>query len=80
VQFSGEVFNSAVSKHVPGVRVYLRGEKQTFSALTDGQGRFIFENIPPGVYEAAADVPLSAGPIKIDLTQAWCAHRTFLVK
>jgi hypothetical protein len=69
-RFSGEMFNRAASKYVPGVRVYLSGEKQTFSTMSDDQGRFVIENVPPGVYQVAADVPLSGGPIKIDLTQA----------
>jgi len=79
-RFDGEVFNTKERRHVAGVRVYLRGEKQTFSSTTDSDGLFAFENLAPGNYEAAAILPQGGGPIKVDLTQAWCSHVVFVVK
>jgi len=79
LHFSGQVFGRSTSKYVAGARVYLRGEK-TFSAVTDSQGRFLINDVPPGVYEAASDVPMDRGPLQIDLTKSWCAVRTLIVK
>jgi len=78
--FSGEVFNSSTAKFLAGVRVYLRGEQQTLSAVTDDRGRFVIENVAPGVYEAAADVIGFQGPVKVDLTRSWCGQRMLRVK
>ena len=77
--FSGQVFNRSTSKYVAGVRVNLRGD-ETFSAVSDSQGRFLIDNVLPGVYEAATDLPMDAGPLRIDLTKSWCAERTLIVK
>jgi len=77
--FSGRVFDRSTSKYVPGVRVNLRGDK-TFSAVSDNEGRFLIDNVPPGVYEAATELPMDAGPLQIDLTKSWCAERTLFVK
>ncbi|HEV3332496.1 MAG TPA: carboxypeptidase-like regulatory domain-containing protein [Bryobacteraceae bacterium] len=74
----GEVFDrTAVPQYAPGVRVVLRGEHQTLTAVTDNAGRFAFENLPPGIYEASGPVPLPARPVRIDLTHAWCWHVIF---
>jgi hypothetical protein len=77
--FSGQAFNRSTSQYVAGVRVNLRGEK-TFSAVSDSQGRFLIDNVPPGVYEAATELPMNGAPLKIDLTKSWCAERTLIVK
>ena len=77
--FSGQVFNRSTSQYVAGVRVNLRGEK-TFSAVSDSQGRFLIDDVPPGVYEADTELPMNAGPLQIDLTKSWCAERTLIVK
>jgi hypothetical protein len=77
--FSGRVFDRSTSKYVAGVRVNLRGEK-AFSAVSDSQGRFLIDNVPPGVYQAATDLPMDAEPLQIDLTKSWCAERTLVVK
>jgi hypothetical protein len=77
--FSGQVFNRSTSKYVAGVRVILRGEK-TLSAVSDSQGHFLIDNVPPGVYEAATDLPMYGVPLQIDLTKSWCAERLFVVK
>jgi hypothetical protein len=77
--FSGQVFNRSTSKYVAGVHVYLQGEK-TFSAVSDRQGRFLIDNVPPGVYVAATDLPMEREPLRIDLTKSWCAERTLVVK
>ena len=66
-------------KYVGGVHVYLQGEK-TFFAVSDGQGRFVIDNVPPGVYLAATDLPMDREPLRIDLTKSWCAERTLFVK
>jgi hypothetical protein len=79
VHFSGQVFNRSTSKYVAGVQVSLRGEK-TFSAVSDNQGHFLIDNVPPGVYEAATDLPMDRVPLQIDLTKSWCAERTLIVK
>ena len=47
----------------------LRGEN-TFSAVSDSQGRLLIDNVPPGVYEAATELPMKAGPLQIDLTKS----------
>ncbi len=78
-QFSGRIFERSTSHYVPGARVYLRGEK-TFSALSDSQGRFVINDVPSGVYEAATDLQIETGPLQIDLTKLWCADRTLIVK
>jgi hypothetical protein len=57
--FSGRVFSRSTSKYVAGVRVNLRGEK-TFSAVSDSQKRFLIDNVPPGVYQAATELLLSS--------------------
>ncbi|MDQ6758952.1 MAG: carboxypeptidase-like regulatory domain-containing protein [Acidobacteriota bacterium] len=77
--FSGQVFERSTSKYVAGARVYLRGEK-TFSAVSDSQGRFVINDVRPGAYEAATDLPMETGPLQIDLTKSWCADRTLIVK
>lgn len=77
--FSGQVFSDSTSKSVAGARVILRGEK-TFSAVSDSNGRFLIDNVPPGVYEALTDVPMDRGPLQIDLTKSWCVERTLIVK
>jgi hypothetical protein len=77
--FSGQVFSRSTSKYVAGVHVYLQGEK-TFSAVSDSQGRFVIDNVPPGVYVAATDLPMDREPLRIDLTKSWCAERTLVVK
>lgn len=56
-RFDGEVFNPTERRYVAGVGVYLRGEKQIFSTITDSGGHFAFENLTPGIYEAAAMLP-----------------------
>ena len=56
-RFYGEIFNPTEKRYFPGVRVDLRGEKQIFSSTTDSLGYFTFENLPPGIYEAAAALP-----------------------
>ena len=76
-RFYGEIFNPAEKRYFPGVRVDLRGEKQIFSSITDSLGHFAFENLPPGIYEAAAVLPQGVAPIKIDLVRTWCSHRVF---
>lgn len=77
--FSGQVFNRSISKYVAGVHVYLQGEK-TYSAVSDIQGRFLIDDVPPGVYFAATDPPMDTEPLRIDLTKSWCAERTLVVK
>jgi hypothetical protein len=77
--FSGQVFNRSTSKYVSGVRVNLRGEK-TFAAVSDSQGHFLIDNVPPGIYEAVTDLPTDAVRLQIDLTKSWCADRMLLVK
>jgi hypothetical protein len=77
--FSGQVFNRSTSKYVPGVRVILRGEK-TFSAVSDGQGSFLIDNLPPGIYGASTDAAMDTGSFQIDLTKSWCAERTLFIK
>lgn len=77
--FSGRVFDRSTSKYVAGVRVHLRGEK-TFSAVSDSEGRFLIDNVPPGIYEAFTNLPMNAGPLRIDLTESWCAERTLILE
>jgi hypothetical protein len=77
--FAGQVFNRSISKYVAGVHVYLQGEK-TLSAVSDSQGRFLIDNVPPGVYVAATYLPMDREPLRIDLTKSWCAERTLVVK
>jgi hypothetical protein len=77
--FSGQVFTRSASIYAAGVRVSLRGEK-SFSTVTDGQGRFLIDSVPPGVYEASTDPPMDGGPLQIDLTKSWCAERALTVK
>jgi hypothetical protein len=76
--FSGKVFSRSTS-YVAGARVNLRGQR-TFSTVSDGQGRFQIDNVPPGVYEAATDPPMNGGPLHIDLTKSWCAERILVIK
>lgn len=77
--FSGQVFNRSISKYVAAVHVYLQGKK-TFSAMSDSEGRFVIDNVPPGVYLAATDLPMDGEPLRIDLTTSWCAERNLFVK
>jgi hypothetical protein len=78
--FSGETFDRrAVPPYRPGVLVNLRGA-QSFSTFSDSQGHFRIDNVPPGVYEASTDPPMEQGTLRIDLTKAWCAERTLLLK
>jgi hypothetical protein len=74
---AGEVWNPAERKNITGIRVYLRGGKQTLSATTDDRGQFSFENLDPGIYEAIAALPEGGAPIKVDLTKAWCLRVVF---
>src|SRR5262245_28492288 len=77
--FSGQVFNRSTSKYIPGGRVILRGDK-TFSAVSDSQGRFLIDNVPPGIYVAATDPPMDTSLFQIDLTKSWCVERTLIIK
>jgi hypothetical protein len=77
---TGEVWNPAERKNVAGVQVYLRGGKQTLSATTDGRGRFSFDELDPGVYDAVAVLPQGGVPVKVDLTQAWCSRVVLTAK
>ncbi len=77
--FSGQVFNRSTSKYVAGVRVDLRGET-SLSAVSDSQGRFRIDNVPPGVYEAATELSMDGGPLQVDLTKSWCAQRILFVR
>ena len=77
--FSGQVFKRSIKKYVADVHVYLQGEK-TLSAVSDSEGRFAIDNVPPGVYLAATDLPMDGEPLRIDLTKSWCAERTLVVK
>jgi hypothetical protein len=76
--FSGQVFNRSTSMYATGVRVDLRGEK-SFSAVSDSQGRFLIDNVPPGVYAASTEPPMDR-QVQIDLTKSWCAERVLIVK
>jgi hypothetical protein len=69
---TGQLWSPVAGKNLAGVQVYLFGGRQTLSATTDSRGRFSFENLDPGVYEALAALPEGSTPIKIDLTKAWC--------
>jgi hypothetical protein len=77
---TGEIWNPVERKNLAGVQVYLRGGKQTLSAITDGRGQFSFENLEFGLYEAVAALPEGGSPVKVDLTQAWCARVVLNVK
>ena len=77
--FFGQVFSRSASTNVEGMRVFLRREK-TFSTVSDSQGRFLIDNLPPGRYEAATDPAADTGVLQIDLTKSWCAERTLIVK
>ncbi len=74
---TGQVVNPGERKNVSAARVYLRAAKGTISTTTDSLGKFSFENVEPGVYEATTEGSRS---MRIDLTHAWCSHVVFLVK
>lgn len=76
----GEVYNSEERRGVAGVTVYLRGERQVFSALTDPAGHFAFAKLQAGIYELSAALPQVSTPVRVDLTRAWCAHRVLTAR
>ena len=58
-------------KNIPGVRIQLTDGKRTFTTYTGADGFFAFENIPPGLYEAVADLPIARNRARVDLREAW---------
>ena len=88
----GAVFGKVASKSgapVPGARVYVGGYAQGAVDVADSKGRYLIEEVPPGIYpqviasprlgfdgRVAADVPVPAdGVVRRDfkLTRDWAA-------
>jgi hypothetical protein len=73
----GQVANPDKGKYVSGVRVVLRGSKDSFSTTTDERGQFSFDGLEPGLYEATTD---GARAMSADLSHSWCSYVVFIVK
>lgn len=73
----GQVANPGKGKHLSDVRVYLRGPGGTLPTTTDDSGHFSFDDLEPGVYEAATD---GARSMSVDLTHSWCSYVVLFVK
>ena len=66
---------------VAGVKVVARGAGRSFDALTDAEGRYKLEDLPPGAYRVTAELPahLSAegGPQAAEVGARGCAEINF---
>jgi hypothetical protein len=45
--------------------------------MTDSSGRFSFDGLEPGLYEATTD---GSRPMSVNLTNSWCFFVVFIVK
>lgn len=70
---------------IPGARVTLTDQEKgyTFNAASDGDGRYLYRSIPPGVYSVTAEVPGFAKTvrtgIRVDVNQNATANLSLKV-
>ena len=67
---TGEVWVQKERRNIAGVRIQLTNSERTLTTHTGANGLFTFENVPPGLYEAVADLPVN-NRRTVDLREAW---------
>ena len=67
---TGEVWVPKERRNIAGVRIQLTNSERTLTTHTGANGLFTFENVPPGLYEAVADLPVN-NRRTVDLREAW---------
>ena len=71
---TGEVWVLKERRNIAGVLIQLTNSERTLTTHTGSNGLFAFENVPPGLYEVIADLPVN-NRRKVDLREAWAVSR-----
>jgi hypothetical protein len=80
-RISGEVWDPAAGKNIPGIQIDLAGGPgPPLSTTSDERGQFAFDGLASGQYQAVALLPSGAVRRDLDLTRTWCPRVVFLVK